>query len=60
MRKDSFGKTLSLGMGFLVCLSQTTAFSSTEKHLEVIVASWGLQIGILLLLILKGTDKQKP
>ena len=38
--------------------SQTTAFSSTAKCLEDTVASWGLQTGILLLLIPKETDKQ--
>ena len=59
MRKDSFGKTFSLGLRFLVCSSRTTAFSLTAKHLEVIVASWGLQIGILLLPIPKGSDKRE-
>ena len=59
MRKDSFGKTLSLGLEFLMCLSRTTAFSSTAKYLEVIVASWRLRIGILPLLISKETDKQR-
>ena len=52
-------KTLSLSLEFLMCSSQTTAFSSTAKCLEDTVASWGLQIGILPLLIPKGTDKQK-
>ena len=52
-------KNIITRFGFLVCLSQTTAFNSTEKHLEVIVASWGLQIGILLQPIPKETDKQR-
>ena len=59
MRKDLFGKTLSLDLEFFMCSSRTTAFSSIAKCLEDIVASWGLQIGILLLLIPKGPDKQK-
>ena len=42
-----------------LCSSRTTAFSSTAKYLEVIVASWGLQIGILPLLIPKEMDKQR-
>ena len=49
MRKDSFGKTLSFGLGFLMCSSRTTAFSSTIKCLKDTVVSWGLRIGILLL-----------
>ena len=49
MRKDSFEKTLSLSLGFLMCSSRTTAFSSTAKCLEDTVVSWGLRIGILLL-----------
>ena len=32
--KDSFGKTLSLDLEFLMCSSQTMAFNSTEKCLE--------------------------
>ena len=59
MRKDLFGKTLSLDLEFLMCSSRTTAFSSTAECLEDIATSWGLQTGILLLLIPKGTDKQK-
>ena len=59
MRKNSFGKTLSLGLGFLMSSSRTTAFSSTTKCLEDTVVSWGLQIGILLLPIPKGSDKQE-
>ena len=39
--------------------SWTMAFSSTVKCLEDIVASWGLQTGILLLVIPKGMDKRK-
>ena len=49
MRKDLFGKTLSLSLGFLMCLSRTTAFNSTAKCLGDTVVSWGLRIGILLL-----------
>ena len=52
-------KTLSLGLEFLMYSSRTTAFSLTTKCLEDTVASWGLQIGILLLLIPKGTNNQK-
>ena len=37
--KNSFGKTSSLGLGFLMRLSRTTAFSLTAKHLEVIVVN---------------------
>ena len=59
MRKDLFEKTSSLGLEFLMYSSRTMAFSSAAKCLEDTVASWGLQIGILLLLIPKGNDKQK-
>ena len=40
-------------------LISNNGLQSTVKCLEDIVASWGLQIGILLLLIPKGTNKQK-
>ena len=59
MQKDSFGRTSLLDLEFLTCSSQTTAFSSTARCLENTVASWGLLIGILLLLIPKGMDRQK-
>ena len=52
-------KNIVTWFGFLTCSSRTTAFSSTAKCLEDIVVSWRLQAGILLLLIPKGTDKQK-
>ena len=45
--------------GVPLCSSRTTAFSSTTKYLEVIVASWGLRIGILPLPIPKEMDKQR-
>ena len=57
--KDSFGRTLSLDLEFLMCSSRTRAFRSIAKYLEDIVMSWGLQIGILLLLIPKEMDKRK-
>ena len=57
MRKDSIGKILSLGLGFLMCSSQTTAFSLTAKCLEDSVVSWGLRLGILLLPYLQGNGQ---
>ena len=47
MRKDSFRKTLSLGLGFLMRSSRTITFSSIEKHLEVIVVNCDGPIGLL-------------
>ena len=57
--KDSFGRTLSLNLEFLMCSSWTTAFNSTARCLEDTVASWELLIGILLLFIPKGMDRRK-
>ena len=59
MRKDSSGEILSLGLEFLIRLSQTTAFSLTVKHLEIIVVNWGSRIDILPLPIPKETDKKR-
>ena len=59
MRKDLFGRTSLLDLEFLTCLSRTMAFNSIARCSENTVVSWGLLIGILLLLIPKVTDKQK-
>ena len=59
MQKDSFEKTLSLGLGFLMHSSQTMDFNLIAKHLEVIMVNWGSRIGILPLPIPKGTDKRR-
>ena len=55
MPKGLCGRTLSLDLGFLIPLSQTTDFSLIAKLSEGTVVNWVSRIGILLQFIPRGS-----
>ena len=59
MPRDLCGRTLSLSLGFLIPLSQTTDFSLIVRFLEGTVVNWVSQIGIPLQLTPRGVGKPR-
>ena len=59
MPRNSFGKTLSHGLGSFVRLSRTMTFSLTANLSRDTVVTWELRIDILPQLISMGMDKPR-
>ena len=57
MPRDLFEKTLSLGLGSLIHLSQTMDFSLIAKPSGGIVVTWELRIGIPHRPTYRGMDR---